>query len=312
LTFSSADTGANCPLTASTGGSTESAPAAAPAAGGAASTPTTVAAPSTTPTLVTAANQQLLTAPVGKAKIVIDGKLVDVDLVQAPEDLRRSDPAARTEAQVKALQSVAKQMLSAVQDVAGRGVALPITITNTANGATIAGLVTDPVSGKPLAVPVEDVLLVVNDKLALMVGGADGANNPANIAFDGVIEFGSGGYVAVLAYGLTPGKTGEVVIMSTPKLLQSLKVAADGKLAAQAQVPKDIAPGGHTVVVTVGDQAASLGFRVLPPKKVTANSKSTRSLPATGSDTSMLPLVALVLAAGGVAVLAATRRRKEI
>jgi LPXTG-motif cell wall-anchored protein len=312
LTFSSADTGANCPLTASTGGSTESAPAAAPAAGGAASTPTTVAAPSTTPTLVTAANQQLLTAPVGKAKIVIDGKLVDVDLVQAPEDLRRSDPAARTEAQVKALQSVAKQMLSAVQDVAGRGVALPITITNTANGATIAGLVTDPVSGKPLAVPVEDVLLVVNDKLALMVGGADGANNPANIAFDGVIEFGSGGYVAVLAYGLTPGKTGEVVIMSTPKLLQSLKVAADGKLAAQAQVPKDIAPGGHTVVVTVGDQAASLGFRVLPPKKVTANSKSTRSLPATGPDTSMLPLVALVLAAGGVAVLAATRRRKEI
>jgi LPXTG-motif cell wall-anchored protein len=262
--------------------------------------------------LVTAENQQLLTAPVGKAKIVIDGKLVDVDLVQAPEDLRRSDPAARTDTQVKALQSLAKDMVAAVQAVVGRGATLPITITNTSNGATLSGLVTDPVTGKPMAVPVEDVLLVVNDKLALMVGGADGANNPANIAFDGVIEFGQGGYVAVLAYGLTPGKTGEVVIMSTPKLLKSLKVAADGKLAAQAQVPKDIAPGGHTVVVTVGDQAASLGFRVLSPKKVAATSKDARTLPATGSDSSMLPLVALVLAAGGVAVLAATRRRREL
>lgn len=182
----------------------------------------------------------------------------------------------------------------------------------TAGECCVVGLswgVTRTHGGKPMAVPVEDVLLVVNDKLALMVGGADGKNNPANIASDGVIEFGRGGYVAVLAYGLTPGKTGEVVIMSTPKLLKSLKVADDGKLAAQAQVPKDLAPGAHTVVVTVGDQAASLGFRVLSSKTATGN--STRTLPATGSDTSMLPLVALVLAVGGVAVLPATRRRKE-
>jgi LPXTG-motif cell wall-anchored protein len=192
-------------------------------------------------------------------------------------------------------------MVAAVQAVLGEGVTLPITVTNTSTGATITGLVSDPVTGEPLAVPVEDVLLIVNQSIALMVGGADGANNPANIAFDGVLEFGEGGYVAVLAYGLTPGAAGEVVVMSTPRLLDTFAVGADGGVAVQSQIPSDIAPGDHTVVVAIDGQSASLGFRVLSPGV----------LPSTGSE-SPVSYAVLVLALGAFAALMVTRRRSTI
>jgi len=250
--------------------------------------------------LVTSSNQELLSSSAGSAKIVINGELVDVELVQASEELRRTVGGARTFEQVRALQALAEDMVAAVQAVLGEGVTLPITVTNVDTGATISGLVTDPVTSEPLAVPVEDVLLIVNESIALMVGGADGTNNPANIAFDGVLEFGEGGYVAVLAYGLTPGAAGEVVVMSTPQLLDTFTVDTDGGVAAQAAIPADLAPGEHTVVVAVDGKSASLGFRVL----------SAGTLPVTGGSSSLPSALAVLLAAvGAFGVLVVSRRR---
>ena len=154
----------------------------------------------------------------------------------------------------------------------------------------------------PLAVPVEDVLLIVNQSIALMVGGADGTGDPANIAFDGVLEFGEGGYVAVLAYGLTPGAAGEVVVMSTPRLLDSFTVDTDGGVAVQAEIPSDLEAGEHTVVVAIDGQSASLGFRVLPEG----------TLPSTGQDGTPFPVAVLVLAVGGLGMLMVTRRRNTV
>jgi len=256
---------------------------------------------SDSPSLVTSANQELLTASLGSAKIVINGELVAVDLVQAPEGLRRSYGPARTFAEVQALQDLADQMIAAVQDVIGTDATLPISVTKTDTGATISGLVTDPVSGESLAVPVEDVLLILNESLAIMVGGADGEGDPANIAFDGVLEFGEGGYVAVLAYGLTPGAAGEIVVMSTPELIDTFAVDADGGVLTQAQIPSDLAAGEHTVVVAVDGQSASLGFRVLPQG----------TLPVTGSDSSTTAVLLVLVAVGSLIVLLASRRRKH-
>ena len=252
--------------------------------------------------LVTSSNAEQVAAGAGTAKLLVNGELVEVDVVQAPEELRRSVAGARSFAQVRALQALASDMVAAVQAVLGEGVTLPITVTNTDTGATISGLVSDPVSGDPLPVPVEDVLLIVNENLALMVGGADGAGDPANIAFDGVLEFGEGGYVAVLAYGLTPGAAGEVVVMSTPRLLDTFTVGSDGGVAAQAEIPSDLEAGEHTVVVAIEGQSASLGFRVLPEGV----------LPATGGESTPVPFAVLVLAAGGLAMLLVTRRRSMV
>jgi hypothetical protein len=88
-------------------------------------------------------------------------------------------------------------------------------------------------------------------------------------------------------------------VMSTPQLLETFEVADDGGVAAQSQIPSDLAAGDHTVVVTVGDQAASLGFRVL----------NSDVLPVTGGRTVPSSWVVLMLAVGGLAVLTGTRRR---
>lgn len=266
---------------------------------------TTVAAPTTTvaegsPTLVNSSNQEVLTAESGTGVLIVDGEPVEVRIVQADEDLRRSVPGARTAEQVAALRVVAAEMLAEIRSIIGDDADMPITVVDVATGAVVYGLVTDPVTGDELAVPVEDIAFITGGGIALMVGGADGEGDPANIAFDGVLEFGEGGFVSVLAYGLTPGAAGEIVVMSDPLLLDTFEVGADGGVAAQAEVPGTLEPGAHTVVVTVGDQAASLGFRVLP----------VGTLPSTGGDSSTVPMVLLLLAAGSLVALAASRRRQ--
>ena len=272
--------------------------------------PTTTAAPTTVAPITTVAegssalvdssNQEVLTATGGTGVLLIDGEPVEVRIVQADEDLRRSVPGARTAEQVTALRAVAADMLAEIRTIVGENAVIPVTVVDVATGAVIYGLVTDPVTNEQLAVPVEDVAFIAGGGIALMVGGADGTNNPANIAFDGVLEFGEGGYVAVLAYGLTPGAAGEVVVMSTPQLLDTFTVGTDGGVAAQAAIPADLAPGEHTVVVAVDGQSASLGFRVL----------SAGTLPVTGGSSSLPSALAVLLAAvGAFGVLVVSRRR---
>ena len=131
-------------------------------------------------------------------------------------------PAARTAAQVTALRDVATDMVAQLRTLLGESAILPITVRNVATGAVISGLVTDPVTGGQIEVPVEEVAFITGGGIDLMVGGADGAGDPANIAFDGVLEFGEGGFVSVLAYGLTPGVDGEIVVIAEVDLPAAL------------------------------------------------------------------------------------------
>jgi LPXTG-motif cell wall-anchored protein len=251
------------------------------------------------PSLVNATNQEVLTAPAGTGVLIVDGQPVTVQIIQAGEDLRRSIGGARTAEQVTAIREVGAAMLAQLRAILGEDATLPVSIRNVPTGAVVIGLVTDPVTGEAIEVPVEDVAFISGGGIALMVGGADGAGDPANIAFDGVLEFGQGGYVSILASGLAPGADGEVVVMSTPLLLDTFEVGADGAVAAQTQIPSTLAAGDHTVVVTVGDQAASLGFRVLPAG----------TLPSTGQESTPMPWAILVLATGAFAALTVARRR---
>ena len=267
----------------------------------------TTAAPTTTvaegaSALVNSSNQEVLTATAGTGVLLVDGEPVEVRIVQAGEDLRRSVPGARTAEQVTALRAVAADMLAEIRTIIGDSAEMPVTVVDVATGAVVYGLVTDPVTNEQLAVPIEDIAFITGGGIALMVGGADGEGDPANIAFDGVLEFGEGGFVSLLAYGLIPGAEGEIVVMSDPLLLDTFEVGADGGVSAQAEVPGTLEPGAHTVVVTIGDQAASLGFRVLPAG----------TLPSTGGDNSTVPVLLLLLAAGSLVALAASRRRQTV
>ncbi len=260
--------------------------------------------------LITEELQEQLTAPAGDAKMLIGGELVDVELTQAPSELRATAPAERTAAEVSELQTLATTMVAELQAVLGANATLPISVRNTPTGAVIVGLARNPITDKPMDVPVEDVVLVSGGALVLMASGVDGEQT-AKIGLDGTLEIPEGGHVSVIASGLTPGVEGEVIVMSTPQLISSFAVGTSGEVAEQAALPTDLPLGDHTVVVTVGDEAASLGFRLVAattPAEATGTG-NTATLPATGSNGIAGSWALLFAALGALALLVSTRRR---
>jgi len=256
--------------------------------------------PSTESALVTPTMQEILTAPEGGSKILLGGVLINVDVVQVSTDLRAVPEAERTAGQISELRDVAKIIVNQIQSLLGDNQRSPISMRETARGAVIVGLLVDPVTGKKIDVPVEHVVLIRGGGLVLMVAGRKGSE-PARVGADGVLEISQGGSVSVLAYGLTPGVTGEVVVMSTPRRIKEFKVASNGGIAAHADLPSDLGIGNHTVVVTIGDEAASLGFRIIEE-----TNKSV--LPRSGSNSTNLVLLALTLLLMGAILMNKKRR----
>jgi len=266
-------------------------------------TETSVAAPAVGPTLITEERQTQLTSTAGGAKVLVGGQLVEVSLTQASSTLRSSDPSQRTALQVTELQGVASSMLEQLRAALG-GNTGSLSVRNTATGAVIIGLAVDPITGQPMEIPVENVVLVTGGGLVLMASGIDG-QSAARIGLDGSIEIPKGGQVAVVAGGLTPGISGEVVVMSTPRLIGDFQVGASGDIAEQATLPTDLGLGTHTVVVTVGNEAASLGFRVV-------DSGALPALPRTGRNSDLITVWSLVFLVGGALVLAIDRRKSHL
>ncbi len=279
--------------------------------------PTTVAPPVGVgeSALVTVERQEQLTAPAGQSKILVGGELVDVTLTQASSGVRAVAPADRTPAQVEELQVLATSMISQLQTVLGADAVLSVSVRTTATGAVIVGLVRDPVTDELLEVPVEDVVLVSGGGLVLMASGAD-SQQPAQIGVDGVLEIPQSGQVSVYGSGLTPGADGEVVVMSTPRLISDFSVGATGEVSEQAALPADLELGDHTVVVTAGDEAASLGFRLVAASTQTGRDAegvaTGGTLPATGSDSQQLAWAILLLAMGGLVFMTARRPRRVL
>lgn len=250
--------------------------------------------------LISEERQEQLTSSAGEGKVLVNGELVDASVTQASADLRSSDPAQRSPQQVTELQSLAASMLEQLNSALGGGTG-SVSVRNTPTGAVILGLATDPVTGQPLEIPVENVVFVSGGGLVLMASGIDG-RSPARIGLDGSVEIPEGGYVSVVAGGLTPGEGGEVVVMSTPRLIGSFDVGESGDVREQAALPTDLGSGSHTLVVTVGDEAASLGFRVVP-------NGVRPTLPVTGGGDDLIVVWSLAFLVAGALVLALDRRR---
>ena len=115
-----------------------------------------------------------------------------------------------------------------------------------------------------------------------------------------------GGVISIVAAGLPPGARGEAVLLSTPRLLGSFTVGADGVLSAQFMVPADVDLGAHTVVLAVDGVTTSLG--------VQAVAASTAALQAgllltTGAGVDLLAVLVLLVALGGLLTLLMQPRR---
>lgn len=253
--------------------------------------PTTTAAPANVPTLVNSSNQSQLTRQPGSATALVNGQPV-APVVETPADLpaAKVDPEDRSPAQVQSLQAAADALVNQLNQSAGGNSGL--TVVDTPTGANLTGLLSVPV-------PIENTVLVEVANNSTLFAALNQDGSVTEVQPGAVIEVLGNGQVGVLASGLTPGETVEFVVMSTPTLLGSYTVAANGSIKAQTALPSGIGLGNHTLVVASPTVQASLGLKV-----------TVGALPATGVDSSRGPIsVALWLLAGGAFVAVLRRRR---
>ena len=142
----------------------------------------------------------------------------------------------------------------------------------------------------------------------------EGATPPVVVAkTDNGPEIDEGGQVAALAYGLTPGAPGEFVVMSSPTMLDSFVVGADGTFSQQVFLPAGLAPGRHTLVVATPRLIVGFGFTITAATATPIVAvEAPAALPATGS--TGLPTTALwvwLLISGGVSLVLLSRRRRH-
>ena len=254
--------------------------------------PATTTAPSG-PVNVTSSNQATLTRAPGAATAVVNGQPVTV-AVETPADLPAAqvDPEDRSPAQVQALQTAADDLVSQLNQSAGGNSGLAVQDTPT--GAAITGLLDKPV-------PIENTVLVEAGTKSTLFAALNQDGSVTEVQPGAVIEVLGDGQVGVVASGLTPGETAEFVIMSTPTLLGSYTVSANGTIKAQTSLPDGIGLGDHTLVVASPTVQASLGLKV---------SATPATLPATGvSNGSNTLQIALWLIVGGLMVAYLRRRR---
>jgi LPXTG-motif cell wall-anchored protein len=246
------------------------------------------------PVNVTSSNQSSLTQTPGAATAIVNGQPVTV-AVETPADLPAAqvDPEDRSPAQVAALQTAADNLVSQLNQAAGGNSGLAVQDTPT--GAAITGLLDKPV-------PVENTVLVEAGTKSTLFAALNQDGSVTEVQPGAVIEVLGDGQVGVVASGLTPGETAEFVIMSTPTLLGSYTVSANGTIKAQTSLPDGIGLGNHTLVVASPTVQASLGLKV---------SATPSTLPATGASSSNTMQIALFLMVGG-SMVAFLRRRRHI
>ena len=225
-----------------------------------ASTSTTIAnapvVPAGASTLVTPTIQAQLEADPGEANAIINGKVVAVETVKTSVD---ASPAAQLD--------IANKIVSEIADILPKGADNPLKVVATNEGAEISGLIKNPDDPtEALNVPVEAVTLIKAGDSKVLISALNQTNLPAEVVGQGVLQVTRGGLVAAQAYGLPGSETGEIVLMSTPRLLKSFVVDKNGSYAGQVPLPKDISFGSHTVVMATKNAKVSLGIKLVRTK----------------------------------------------
>ena len=206
------------------------------------------------PTLVTSSNQAALEAEPGEAVALINGRPVQVEVV--------SVPAAATPTEEL---RVAQNIVATINSLLPTGATNSIRAISTPTGAELTGMMVNPDDPREkLNIPIEAVKLIkAGENAAVLLTGLNQTNLPATSDAKGALEVTRGGIVAARAYGLPGAETGEIVLMSTPRLLKTFTVSANGTYVGQVPLPTNISFGSHTVVMATKNAKVSLGIKLV-------------------------------------------------
>jgi hypothetical protein len=158
---------------------------------------------------------------------------------------------------------------------------------------------TEPVTVKRA----DNQVTVTAGKLSATLGSLTKSGSIAALDSAGNVRLKPGDTVRIKLAGFKPGSTVEAWLFSTPQLLGTAKVGADGVVVGTFIVPKNVALGSHRIAVvaqTTDGKPATLAFGVM-----VGNWKKERSI------TIWLIVLPIVLAILGALTLPATRRRRK-
>ena len=162
------------------------------------------------------------------------------------------------------------------------------------------------VGDKAEAVTVEradNQLTVKAGKMSATIGGVDSKGSVATLDADGNVRLRPGDTVRIKLAGFEPGSEVEAWLFSTPVLMGTAKVQADGSVTGNFVIPKNAPAGAHRIAIVAKttdgkDATLTVGVKV-------GDWKKERSI------TVWLIVLPIVLAVIGALTLPATRRRRN-
>ena len=151
---------------------------------------------------------------------------------------------------------------------------------------------------------VDNKLVVSAGELKATLGGLGTDGSVMPLDEDGNVRLKSGDSVRITLAGFKPGSTVEAWLFSTPVLMGTAKVGADGQVSGNFVVPRNAPDGAHRIAIvarTKDGKPATLTVGVMVGEWESA-----------GGVAVWLIVLPIVLAVLGALVLPATRRRRSV
>lgn len=157
-------------------------------------------------------------------------------------------------------------------------------------------------SEKAVVSRVDNQLVVSAGPLKAEFGasGADGTPRPLDV--DGNIRLAPGDTVRIKLSGFEPGSVVEAWVFSTPHLMGTAKVGADGSMVGTFTTPGNLGDGAHHIVVVARTEDGKPATLTVGVKVGDWEKESSLAV--------WLIVLPIVLAASGALTLPATRRRR--
>ncbi len=149
----------------------------------------------------------------------------------------------------------------------------------------------------------DNQVTVTAGALSATLGSLNKSGEVSALDADGNVRLKSGDVVRIKLAGFQPGSTVEAWLFSTPQLMGTAKVGADGVVVGNFTVPKNVPQGSHRIAIvarTKDGKPATLTVGVM-----VGEWKKEKSI------TIWLIVLPIVLAILGALVLPATRRRRK-
>jgi hypothetical protein len=151
---------------------------------------------------------------------------------------------------------------------------------------------------------IQNQLVVSAGALKATLGGLNSDGSSTALDDDGNVRLKSGDVIRIKLAGFKPGSVVEAWLFSTPALLGTAKVGADGTVTGTFTIPKNASEGSHRIAIvakTTDGKPATLTIGVMVGEW---NSGSRIAV--------WLIVLPIALAVGGALILPATKRRRRL